>query len=366
MHDNPTLSTKSAHLEPPQKRRKQSQYPTTTREELLNKITPVTTHSSIHQPNATSTSNSNPVRLGPVQRREANLGEYIRHDARAIQQHGFERAAAMRRSRSDFHPGVSKLPHPAARYLNHLRLRGAKVAMHRGHLKPHQRKERLRRGPHKSAHEYVEFLRGELLDFVRKGFWMVVPWQTIIDHPNLFISPMGVVPQRNRRPRVIVDYSFFGINADTVRLAPEEAMQFGKALQRILEAIVTAHPKYGPVHMMKVDISDGFYRIWLNLQDCPRLAVSVPPLEGTEPLLAVPMVLPMGWTESPPYFCSATETVADLANHRVTMGWNPMPHHLDQVADTVPAPEAESANSGTWLGHSCVPAQRPTTKYHNT
>jgi hypothetical protein len=83
-------------------------------------------------------------------------------------------------------------------------------------------------------------------------------------------------------------------------------MQFGKALERILAQIVAANPAHGPVQLTKVDIADGFYRVWLNLSDIPKLAVSIPSLKGEEPLLAFPLVLPMGWTESPPCFCAAT------------------------------------------------------------
>jgi hypothetical protein len=94
-------------------------------------------------------------------------------------------------------------------------------------------------------------------------------------------------------------------------------MQFGKALERILRNIVEANPSHGPVYLLKIDIADGFYRIWLNEHDILSLAVSLPPLHGDTPLVALPLVLPMGWTESPPYFTTATETVADLANQRV-------------------------------------------------
>jgi hypothetical protein len=185
-------------------------------------------------------------------------------------------------------------------------------------------------GPHGSAHKYVEFLREELLDFVKKGFWTILPYRLLKKHRKLLsslrISPMGVVPQRDRRPRIIVDYSAYGLNAETVKLAPREAMQFGKALERILQAIVDADPTFGPVQMIKVDIADGFYRVWLNVHDIPKLAVALPTLHGEEPLVALPLVLPMGWTESPPYFCATTETVADITNRRLANHWLPPPH----------------------------------------
>jgi hypothetical protein len=87
---------------------------------------------------------------------------------------------------------------------------------------------------------------------------------------------------------------------------------------------------------MKVDIANGFYRIWLNLHDIPKLAVLLPRLHGKEPLLALPLVLPMGWTESPPYFCAATETVANVTNRRLANHWKAPPHRLEEVAATPP------------------------------
>jgi hypothetical protein len=85
------------------------------------------------------------------------------------------------------------------------------------------------------------------------------------------------------------------LNDDTVKMAPRDAMQFGKALERILQAIVNANPDHGPVHLIKVDIADGFCRIWVNVNDVTKLAVALPPLGDTEPLVALPLVLPMGW-----------------------------------------------------------------------
>jgi hypothetical protein len=82
----------------------------------------------------------------------------------------------------------------------------------------------MERGPHKPAHDYQDFLREEMADFVKKGFWMVLPYDKVKHVKNLRVSPPGVVPQNKRRPRTIVDYSFSGVNQETIRLAPPEAM----------------------------------------------------------------------------------------------------------------------------------------------
>ena len=68
--------------------------------------------------------------------------------------------------------------------------------------------------------EFLDFLREELLDFTKKGFWLVLPYRMVQQLAEvgplcwvLRVSPMGVVPQRNRRPRLIVDLSFYDINS---------------------------------------------------------------------------------------------------------------------------------------------------------
>jgi hypothetical protein len=129
-----------------------------------------------------------------------------------------------------------------------------------------------------------------------------------------------------------VDYSFYDINNETLPLVADGVMQFGQALPRILRHILLADPAHGPVFMLKIDISDGFYRIDVNPEDIPRLGVVFPTQPGQEPLVALPLVLPMGWKNSPPAFCTATETIADLANRSLRMSKGLTAHPLDQRA----------------------------------
>eukprot|EP00985_Skeletonema_marinoi_P004540 scaffold1972_cov170-Skeletonema_marinoi.AAC.1 len=94
----------------------------------------------------------------------------------------------------------------------------------------------------------------------------------------------------------------------------------------------------GPVQMLKVDISDGFYRVNMNIEDIPKLGVAFPTEPGQEKLVAFPLVLPMGWKNSPPIFSTATETVADLANQQLSMSTHPLPHKMDDAAEAVASP----------------------------
>jgi hypothetical protein len=68
------------------------------------------------------------------ERQSKDLGEYIARDAKCLEEVGFENLVAMCRQQSDFYPGVRKLRHKkAARFLDHLRKRGANVALSTRH-----------------------------------------------------------------------------------------------------------------------------------------------------------------------------------------------------------------------------------------
>lgn len=228
---------------------------------------------------------------------------------------------------------VKRLRHRAAQYLDRLRQQGAQAKVSGSPWTLERLEQCVARGPHKSAKAESAFVRNEIADFCDKGFYTVLPFDLVKDLPHLRLSPLGVVPQRNRRPRLIVDLSFWGINDDTIRLAPAESMQFGRTLERILYNVRHANPAFGPVYMSKYDLSDGFYRIPLDPVYAPSLAVLLPVEPEEPPLVAIPLSLPMGWVESPPYFCAATETAADVANQRMHLSYSP-PHPLERIAST--------------------------------
>ena len=241
---------------------------------------------------------------------------------------------------------VETINHPASHLLQHYRNHGVPAKVKTRPWSKGKKEAALARGPHKSAKEHLHFLKEEYIDMIKKGHWVLLPAAELLDVPELRLSPLGVVPQRDRRPRTISDYSYFGVNDETVPLAPQEAMQFGRALQRLLQRIADANPAFGPVYMAKIDIADGFYRIGIRPGDAAKLAVLFPTGPGEEQLIGIPLTLPMGWTESPPAFCTATETAADLANEalrRDPQGRLQRPHRLDELAESpIPDENVES------------------------
>ena len=53
-------------------------------------------------------------------------------------------------------------------------------------------------------------------------------------------------------------------------------------------------------------------------------------------MIRFPLVLLMGWAESPPAFCAGTETVADLANATLATNMEllDVSHQLDAISKT--------------------------------
>lgn len=94
------------------------------------------------------------------------------------------------------------------------------------------------------------------------------------------------------------------------------------------------------MYLSKIDIADGFYRIKVASRDVPKLGVLLPQEDDEEPMIALPLVLPMGWVNSPPYFSAATETAADIMNAQLGRHVVAPPHRLELVAATPPSDAA--------------------------
>jgi hypothetical protein len=124
----------------------------------------------------------------------------------------------------DFHPQVRHIPHATAALLDDLCVTGARVHLSTPRWTMAQKEAALERGPHQSAKAHTTFLRSEFADMIRKKQWILLPAALVVTQEELRLSPLGVLPQRDRRPRSIIDYTFFRINDETVVMAPPEAM----------------------------------------------------------------------------------------------------------------------------------------------
>jgi hypothetical protein len=200
------------------------------------------------------------------------------------------------------------------------------------------------RGPHPTARtpESVALFKADIEYQIRAGFCRVFLWEDIVKMrpKNLKISPVAVMSQVNRRGRIILDLSFpvyqaidgvitvtqKSVNDSMVLQAPSQSVkEIGKVLPRLLQYMHDTPPG---LHILfsKLDISDGFWRLTVRLADSFNFAYVLPQPDGEPIRIVVPASLQMGWVESPPLFCTVTESARDLTQHLLA-NKVPLPHH---------------------------------------
>jgi hypothetical protein len=185
----------------------------------------------------------------------------------------------------------------------------------------------VERGPHVSAldPEAIEQLRTEIAEKEKIGQCKVVLWDDIKNDPpkQLKVSPLAMIPHKSRKFRAILDLSFKlrlkdgsvvpSVNEATTLEAPAAAIdQMGHALSRIIHAFAEADED-AKIFMAKFDIKDGFWRLDCEEGEEWNFAYVLPQHDGEPTRLVIPTSLQMGWVESPPYFCAASETARDVA-----------------------------------------------------
>jgi hypothetical protein len=185
------------------------------------------------------------------------------------------------------------------------------------------------RGPHISAMdpENIPLVHEDVQYQVDAGFSKIVLWDDLkkLKPRKLKISPIAVVPQKDRRGRLILDLSFpvypkrtkdnprpdpiqAGVNDTTVKLAPQEPVrEIGNVFRRVITLLDSVELDE-VVMLSKIDLSDGFWRMLVQEAEQLNFAYVMPDPPGAQTRIVVPAALQMGWAESPAYFCTATET----------------------------------------------------------
>ena len=77
----------------------------------------------------------------------------------------------------------------------------------------------------------------------------MLPLEDAVGFNGLRLSPAGLIPQRDRRDRIFIGHTWSGVNEATCHLAPD-SMQFGHALQRILQCMHDADPRHRLIYMI--------------------------------------------------------------------------------------------------------------------
>ena len=190
----------------------------------------------------------------------------------------------------------------------------------------------IKYGAHPSAKvpEALDCLIAEAKTKVENGFAKIIKWKDIKNNipPKLKISPIAMIPHKSRKFRGILDLSFnlksnkqenqhTSVNESTTKLACQESMdQLGSALKRIIAQLADGQHHQKQFVYSKLDIKDGFWRMIVNADDAWNFCYVIPntnkncDIDNTR--IVVPNSLQMGWTESPPFFCTASETARDI------------------------------------------------------
>ena len=287
------------------------------------------------------------------------IGEFIELDTNILLDLGsWNHLFHSVKGRSNFSTALHNLLHRATPFLLCYAQQGVPVVLKDPPWTLAQKDAAITRGNHPSTKAYSDFIHEEMTDMRSKGMFIILPYSTVCHLTPLQLSPLGCVLQRERRPQIINDYTFSGVNPNTVKMAPSEAIQWGRTLNRVLWYILHVDNQHGPVLMSKTELSDGFYQMRLTPTSALKLAVPFQ-YAGREPMVAIPTRLPMGWTESPPAFSMVTETIPNLINESLEQkDCMPPPHPLESKAATT-RPLLNSAPEDSFFYHQCRPDQTP-------
>jgi hypothetical protein len=102
-------------------------------------------------------------------------------------------------------------------------------------------------------------------------------------------------------------------------LAHQESMyELGNVIPHIIWTMALSKDKTTPFLFTKVDLKDGYWRMAVNADDAWNFAYILPGAGPDGPIqLVIPDALQMGWSESPPFFCAATETARDIIGDKI-------------------------------------------------
>ena len=77
----------------------------------------------------------------------------------------------------------------------------------------------------------------------------------------------------------------------------------------------------------KLDIKDGYCQMMVEQVKHLKFSYVLADVEGAHIRLVIPSSLQMGWMESPPLFCAATETARDVAEELIKEPRSSLPPH---------------------------------------
>ena len=203
-------------------------------------------------------------------------------------------------------------------------------------------------GPHVTAadEDSIDLVWEEVTYQKNAGFIRILTESELFGsgphHPELKISRVAVIPQANRRGRIILNLSAEvnvedatpterqrrnkghrtskhkmtkhpSVNETTVPADDQAGVEaLGTAMSSIMQFMFDTDPEH-EIDWNKIDLSDGFWRMivedgkeWNFAYQLPRRPTD------TEDHYVIPSSLQMGWKNSPALFCTATEGARTL------------------------------------------------------
>ena len=113
------------------------------------------------------------------------------------------------------------------------------------------------------------------------------------------------------------------VNDTTDREIAPESMQFGHAFPCILQEIWEADPYQVPIRVSNLGVIDSYHNGTLRTSQMGSFTYVIPLAANNNCIIIyIDLVLPMGWVDSPNYFCAFSETLTDVAN---TLVHKPLP-----------------------------------------
>ena len=87
-----------------------------------------------------------------------------------------------------------------------------------------------------------------------------------------------------------------------------------------------------------MDITDAYHRGTLRTSQVGSFVYAVPSSATDDcVIICIDLVIPMGWVESPKYFCTFSETITDVANTLVNMSLPVLGYGgISKISETVP------------------------------
>ena len=228
-------------------------------------------------------------------------------------------------------------------------------------------------GPHTSAlaPDNVELIWEDITYQAEAGFVRIVTESQLFEGDTvpeeLKISRVAVVPQANRRGRIILNLSAEvdlgvqratgrrrwkkkthpSVNETTQDAAEQEAVKaLGTALSSLLLHMFESSSSW-EIDWHKIDLSDGFWRMITEAGKEYNFVFQLPMREGdTERKYVVPSSLQMGWKNSPAFFCTGTEATRELIRRMLALtlasGLDVHHRHESFCTDAAPKPDFSS------------------------